>query len=160
MAIKADRYHVQSDISYFMNTTAERGGVVCPKTVGSGSAMDSALAVVEYATDPSGKIPVGVLMSDVVNLDLTRQHINWYKEEVQVGGKVTVWTKGDVVTNMIYPGETPAANKAAYVGPSGLLLATDNNVSATPIVGVWKSSKDEDGYAKVSVNLPMATPRL
>lgn len=160
MALKPDRYHVQSDISYFMNEVAERGGVVVLSTAGSGAAMDDSSALVTYAADPSGSLPVGVLMNDIVNLDLTRQHINRHKDEVQKGGKVTLWSKGDVVTDMIYPGLTIAVNDPAYLGPSGLLTNVAGNEHSQPIVGVFKSIKDEDGYAKVSINLPMATPRL
>lgn len=160
MALKPTRHHIASDISYFMNSTASRGGVVTMSTVGSGDAMDDSAAVVAYAANPSGKLPVGVLMNDVVNLDLTRQRINYYKDEVQQGSKVTLWTIGEVTTNMLVPGITVAANDPAYLGSSGLLTNVDTNVPATPIVGVFKSTKDEDGFAKVFVNLPMATPRL
>lgn len=160
MALKADRTHIQSHIDFFMDEVAERGGVAVVSTVGSGAAMDQSEAVVTYAADPSGKLPVGVLMNDMVNLDLTRQHINWHKDEVQKGGKVTIWSKCVVVTDMIYPGEAVAVNEPAYLGPSGLLISEDTNTHATPIVGHFLSTKDEDGYAKVSVNLPMATPRL
>lgn len=163
MALKTDRYHVQSDISYFMNEVAERGGIVCYSTVGSGAAMDDSVALATYAADPSGLLPIGVLMNDMVNLDLTRQHINWHKDEVQIGSKVTIWTKCDVVTDMRHE-DTPAVGNPAYLGPSGLFTTdvgavySDGTVSR-PIVGVFKSSPDEDGFVKVSVNLPMATPR-
>jgi ABC-type phosphate/phosphonate transport system ATPase subunit len=36
----------------------------------------------------SGTKPAGLLLNDVVSLDLTRQHINWFRDEVQVGGNV------------------------------------------------------------------------
>lgn len=160
MALKAQRYHVKSDISYFMNEVATRGGIVVASTAGSGSAMDQAAALVTYAANPSGKLPVGVLMCDMVNLDLTRQHPNWHKEEVQKGGKVTIWEVCDVVTDMIYPGLTPAVNEVAYLGPSGLLINTiaTNKVDRPP-VGYFKSSKDEDGFCKVAINLPAGSPR-
>ena len=90
MALKPDRVELLTDISFFMNTTATRGGVVSAVTAGSGVSMDDANAVVAYATNPSGAKPIGVLLNDVVNLDLTRQHINWHKDEIQKGGKVTV----------------------------------------------------------------------
>lgn len=160
MALKPTRNIVADDISYFMTTTASRGGVVCMSTVGSGDAMDDGAAVVAYAASPSGKLPVGILMNDVVNLDLTRQKINPYKDEVQVNSKVTLTTIGEVTTDMLVPGITVAVNDPAYLGSSGLLTNVDTNESASPIVGVFKSKKDEDGFAKVFVNLPMASPRL
>ena len=112
--------------------------------------MDDANAVVEYAVAVSGK-PVGVLLNDVVDLDLTRQHINWYRDEVQKGGKVTLLRQGQVTTNNIVSGATPSAGVDAYVGASGL-IGTSNASNAVKI-GQFLSAKDADGYAKVSVNL-------
>jgi hypothetical protein len=150
MALKADRVELLTDISFFMNTTAERGGVVSVVTGGSGVALDDANAVVSYTTAASGAKPVGLLLNDVVNLDLTRQHINWHKDEVQVGGKVTVLRQGQVVTNLVTPGATPTAGADAYVGPSGYIGTSSTNAVK---VGQFLSSKDSDGYAKVSVNI-------
>lgn len=161
MALKPKRTHIQSNIDFFMDEVAECGGVVVASTVASGAFTDDATALVTYTTSPSGKNPVGVLMQDMVNYDLTRQHINFHKDEVQKGGKVCIWQKGNVVTNKIYPGQTPAVNKKAYLGPSGLLLAgPGTNTHTHPVVGDWLSSKDEDGYAEVSINLPQATPAI
>ena len=161
MALKADRNELDVDISYFMNETAERGQIVVLSTVGSGAAMDQAGALVALkAAHASTSIPVGVLLNDVVNLDLTRQHINWHKDEVQKGGKVTLLRKGWVVSDKVYPGHSPAAGGLAYVAHSGLLatsnLATDQDdtVGATRVVGTFLSKKDEDGYVKVEISLP------
>ncbi len=162
MALKADRRHVDSDIAHFMNEVATRGGIVSiTATVSSGAAMDQSEATVAYVAEPSGVEPLGVLMSDVVNLDLTRQHPNWHKEEVQVGGKVTVWTKGTVVTDYIYPGQTPTPGQVAYVADSGFFSNSDlsidsgqENTSLTRKVGRFVSGKNADGFAKIDVNLP------
>lgn len=154
MALKPERYFVADDMSFFMNAVAERGGVVCIATGGSGSAMDQGVAVCSYAAAQSGAVPVGFLMQDVVNKDLTQVHINFYKDEVPVGSKVQMWTQGTLTTNMIYPGLTPVAGSGAYLGPSGLLQTTVNsNLVATPRVGTFLSSKDADGYAKVRFSL-------
>jgi hypothetical protein len=160
MALKGARDIYIDDITFFATAVADRGGVVTMSTVGSGEALDDANAVVAYAANPSGKLPVGMLLCDVVNYDLTRQKINPYKEEVQVGSKVTLMTDGIGVTDMIVPGATPAFNKPAYLGSSGLLTSVNTNDVATPIVGVFLSAKDENGFARVRVKLPMATPRL
>jgi hypothetical protein len=150
MALKPDRIEKLTDISFFMNSTAERGGVVSVVTAGSGVSMDDANAVVSYASVASGAKPIGVLLNDVVNLDLTRQHINWHKDEVQLGGKVTVLRLGHVVTNMLVSGITPSAGDSAYVGANGLLGTSSTNAVK---VGQFLSAKDSDGYAKVSVNI-------
>ena len=157
MALKADRHELDTDISFFYNEgTAERGGIVVLDTVGSGAAMDQAGAKVKYAVATNALFPVGVLLNDVVNLDLTRQHINWHKDEVQKGGKVSVLKKGWVVTNLI--AGTPAAGLGAFVddGTAGYIATAAEVADGKYIqIGRFMSSKDEDGYAKVEVNLPM-----
>jgi len=150
MALKPDRIELLTDISFFMNTTAVRGGVVSAVTMGSGVSMDDANAVVAYAAVASGARPVGVLLNDVVNLDLTRQHINWHKDEVQVGGKVTVLRNGQVTTNRLVASITPSAGAPAYVGASGLIGTSSTNAVQ---VGQFLSGVDADGYAKVSINI-------
>ena len=159
MALKSDRNEEQTDISFFMNEVATRGGVASINTVGSGAAMDQGGALVTYAALPSGKIPVGLLVNDMVNIDLTRQHINQHKDEVQKGGKVTLLRKGWVVTNNI-EGTTPVAGSPAFVAHSGNLSITDlandhvDTDGSTRLVGRFLSTIDEDGYAKVNIDLP------
>ena len=159
MALKSDRHEFDTDISFFMNETATRGGVASISTVGSGAAMDQGVALVTYAAIPSGKIPVGLLLNDMVNLDLTRQHINQHKDEIQKGGKVTLLRKGWVVTNSL-EGTDPTAGQPAYVAHSGNLSAADLSSDdadadgSTRLVGRFLSTVDQDGYAKVYIDLP------
>lgn len=153
MALRSQRRHVDSRIDCFMNEVAERGGFVVASTVGSGVAMDSAAQVVTYAANSSGKAVVGLLTCDVVNIDLTRQKLNENKEEVQINTKVTIWTKGTVTTNKIYPGITPAAHATAYLAHSGLVHNVDV-IGGNVVVGKFDTIKDEEGYATISFNLP------
>lgn len=150
MALKSDRVELLTDVSFFMNTTATRGGVVSVVSAGSGISMDDSSAVVGYAATVSGSKPVGLLLNDVVDLDLTRQHINSYKDEVQKGGKVTVLRQGQVTTNMVVGAANPSAGDDAYVGVSGLIGTSSTN---SVKVGQFLSAKDAEGYTKVSVNL-------
>ena len=159
MALKTDRSTLQTDISFFMNEAATRGGVVALSTGGSGAAMDQGSALVTYAGLPSGKVPVGLLLNDMVNIDLTRQHLNQHKDEVQKGGKVTLLTKGWVVTDAL-EGTAPNAGDLAYLGHSGN-LATSNIVSddddadgSGRVCGRFISDVDQYGYAKVYIDLP------
>ena len=150
MALKSDRIELLTDVSFFMNTTATRGGVVSVNvaTSGVGVSMDDANAVVAYAAAASGSLPVGILLNDVVNIDLTKQHINWHKDEVQVGGKVTILRNGQVTTNFL--AGTPSAGAKAYVGANGTIGTSSTNAVE---IGQFLSATDADGYAKVSVNL-------
>jgi hypothetical protein len=157
MALKADRYEESTDISFFYNEgTATRGGaVVLDAALASGAAMDQGGNKVKYGT---AGVPVGILLNDVVNKDLTRTHLNQYKDEVQQGGKVTVLTRGWVVTDMIEAGLSPdvKAGDIAYVSSSeaGDLTNVAPGGSGSLAVGRFMSQKDGDGYAKVYVNLP------
>ena len=83
MALKGDRYELETTIDFFMNEVAERGGVATLSTAGSGAALDQSAALVSYATNQSGIAPIGILLNDMVNIDQTRQHINFHKNEVQ-----------------------------------------------------------------------------
>ncbi len=152
MALKGDRnYNDGVDISFLMNTTGERGGIVIGVTAGSGAAMDDDSAVVAYPTGqaPSGTQPAGLLLNDVVNKNLTREHINKQKDEMQVGSKVAILRRGTVLTN--YVSGSPTAFAKAYYNSLGQLTSTDPG-SGTP-VGRFLSTKDADGYAKVEINI-------
>ena len=162
MALRPDRIINDATIEHFMSATAERGGVVCLAVASphaaSGTAMDLAENTVAYAADASGQTPRGVLLNDVVNLDLTRQHANWHKDEVQVGGKVTVAPQCTVVTDWVYPGQTIIPGQRAYVADSGYFSNTDltNDDGAVVhdrIVGTFVTGKNEDGFCRVRVNI-------
>ena len=169
MALKPDRHEVVTDISFFMNETAERGIIVTHSTAGSGVAMDDGNALVAIPTTASGSYPAGLLLNDMVNIDLTRQHLNQHQDEVQKGGKVTLLKQGWVVTNKIDDASAgqPTAGAPAYVASSGLLSTTNPAAyDATTIagaqnpfgdeealVGRWLSTMDADGYAKVYIDI-------
>lgn len=149
MALKPDRNELYTDVSFFMNTVAERGGVVTNQTSGVGASMDDANAVVA-APAAVGENPAGLLLNDVVDLDLTRQHMNWYKDEVQKGNKVTLLRRGFVTTNMLTAGSVPAAGAPAYFDVGGLLTEVN---TGSAVVGRFLSGKDADGYAKVDIDI-------
>ena len=147
MALRPDRNEHLTDLSFFMNETAERGVIVTAATQGSGAAMDDSAAAVQVANTTS-EIPVGLLLNDVVNLDLTRQHINFAKDEVQQGGKVLLLRVGTVTTDQISGSITMGA--AAHFMSAGT-LATGSTASIQ--VGRVLSKKDADGFAKVAINI-------
>lgn len=157
MALKGDRYEVVQDISFFMNEVATRGGIASFSTAGSGAALDQSSALATYSATTSGIIPIGMLMNDMVNIDQTRQHINWHKDEMQKGQKVRLMLEGWAVTNFVYPGTTPTAGQSAYLAHSGYITNSDivgTSNPENPLVGRFMSTKDEDGYAKVYIKLP------
>lgn len=170
MALKPDRNEESTDISFFMNAVMERGGVCTYRTAGSGAAMDQAEAsVYPTGSTASGTSPAGILLCDMVNKDLSQTHLNWHKDEVQLGGKVTLLRRGIVTSNVIRSTAVPAVGAPVYYNPgthgsytntfmldSTGVVGTDGRVSGVqrvPPVGTWLSTKDEDGYAKVYINI-------
>lgn len=163
MALKGDRFEDATDNSFFMTDTATRGIIVVHNTAGSGAALDNALALVSVPGTINGVVsgivgsvnyspPAGLLLNDVVNYDLTRQHINWHKDEVQSGGKVLLLRRGWVVTNSV-SGTWTGLGQPLRFSPAGQLTeVTTGNVS-TSIVGRSLSRIDSDGYAKVEINI-------
>ena len=149
MALRPDRNEVVTDISFFMDEAAERGIVVTASTQGSGAAMDDSNAAVKKAAAYT-EYPVGILLNDVVDLDLTRQHINYAKDEVQKGGKVAVLRVGTIVTDQI-SGAITMGEAAHFTSAGTLCSATANSTSVA--VGRWLSSKDADDFAKVAINI-------
>ena len=157
MALKQDRYTLQTDISFFMNEAAERGGIASVGTAASGAAMDNGAALVTYAADASGVVPMGLLVNAIVDIDLTRQHLNQHKDEVQKGGKVTLLTKGWIVTDQI-EGAVTDGTELAYLGHSGKIAASkviaDDSSEAGLVVGRFASKVDQNGFAKIFIDLP------
>jgi len=118
-------------------------------TQGSGAAMDQSAAAVKVASALSDE-PVGLLLNDMVNLDLTRQHINYDQDEMQKGGKVLLLRAGFVVTDQISGAIT--LGEAAHFVPGGSFCSATAS-SHSDQVGRWLSKKDADGYAKIQINI-------
>jgi len=159
MALKPDRVEHLTDISYFKSdATVERGIIVAHGTGGSGAAMDDALAKVATVSAYTDK-PAGLLLNDVVNINLTRQQYNAHKDEMQLGSKVTLLRRGTVVTDQI--SGTPVVGEQAYFGLDGKLVTRSqypgttgfNNDPVGSQVGRFLSVKDSDGYVKVEINI-------
>ena len=146
MALKPDRVEHLTDLSFFMDEIGTRGQIVTHSSDGSGASMDDANAKVIKAT-ATGQNPAGLLLNDVVDIDLTRQHINFAKDEVQKGGKVLLLRRGTVVTDNV--AGTPAAGAKAY-------FTTDAKITSAAgsgQIGRFLSAEDADGYAKVEINI-------
>lgn len=152
MALKGDRQPIEDSVvlNYFWDSNpAERGGIACVKTTGSGVALDQGVNVAYYHTSGSGGVPIGILQNDVVNKDATQMHLDFNKDEVLIGGKVTLYRQGWWGTNMVLG--TPNFGATAYLGNSGYFNSARLN-TAFPIVGRFETPKNEQGYATVFVN--------
>ncbi len=152
MALKPDREELTHDISFYMDEAAERGGIAVLLTAGSGGGWKTVMGdtnnVVTYAATAAGKKPIGILLNDMVAAEYTGYTRRaGQRDEMPVGSKCTLLRRGWVTTNKI--SGTPVGGEAAFVGPSGLITPA----SGGALIGQFLGSKDEDGYARVSVLL-------
>jgi len=173
MALKPDRNIVLDDISFFVTATCEKGELLSLSTGGSGAAMGDGSAVAykypfggsgaghaSIATGiPNNLVPLGITLTDAVNYDLTKQPLNWHKDEVQIGSKVRICRVGWVTTDRVHPGVTIAAGDVAYAGVSGYVTNVTTALYGTngdnvAKVGRFLSKANSDGFVKLAVNLP------
>ena len=134
---------------------------------GSGASLGSSLGsgihaglgtvnTVNYKANPSGAVPIGMLLQDIViPSEPNRYYKNYGKSAIAFPGeKVTLIRKGWLVTNSIFG--TPTAGATAYLASSGLVTsvvpASPQNLQG-PTVGKFETSKDEAGYARVFIDL-------
>lgn len=91
--------------------------------------------------------PMGVILNDVVNKDLTRCHLNWNSGEVQVGGKVSICQEGWLTIGSF--DNHVKAGSIIYYDKEGLPTTRDTGRS----IGRAMSSSDADGFVQVRVQL-------
>lgn len=151
MALKSDRELRVYDVTYFLNEVAEKGAVLVHNGDGSGAAMDQNTAAVTIPTtafDVMSGVPVGILLDDFVVRDLTKDHLNFQKNEAVVGSKATILKQGWIVTDNV--SGSPVRGDPLHYNEIGQFT----NETDSPPLGRFGSAKDADGYAKVEVNLP------
>jgi hypothetical protein len=155
MALKPQIDITRYEVSFYATGVMTKGGILCATaTPGSGAAYDSSNMIVEYAASPSGRNPIGVLLYDVVNQDVTDQPLNRHKHLALVNTKVPIGTQGSVVTNNIFSGATASigAGATAYAGPSGQFTNTSVWPYYGTAVGKFMSRVDQDGYCRVAIS--------
>lgn len=155
MALRPDRdYNAIDDISHFwakspVAATSEKGGIASVKTAGSGVSLDDKTNEVDYVANPSGAVAMGVMLADVKTYTGNRWYRNFHNGEVLPGEKCCLIRKGWVVTNAV--SGTPAAGAAAYLAENGNVSATQ--MTGAPKVGRFETTKDENGFVKLFVDL-------
>jgi hypothetical protein len=157
MALKGDRIVLESDITQTCLSATQRGVVLCYSASGSGVGQGASAGTSDLFANPSGQIVAGLLMNDVVNVDLTRYHLNFHKLETLIGMRVELLRKGRITTDQI--SGNPSVGNTAYLTASGQLTPTVSStggLAATPKVGVFRTTKDENGFSSVDINLPIA----
>lgn len=158
MAIKSDREVYKTEIRFTCDASGVAGEMLKfkgtqPTGAGVGQGINASAPVatpIGTGTPASGTRFAGVLMGDVVSIDVTKQHRNFQQPMTQlIGENVCLLTEGKLWTNMI--SGTPAAGDPAYVQGAGKVGPTQQN--SLPQVGRFLTSKDSAGYALVDYNV-------
>lgn len=148
--LKEDRIVTEQNLGFYMNVVGEAGQVVAVSGVGLGAEMDSVDQEVAITATLAFAVVGGILMQDVVNKDLTKTQPNFHNGEVQVGGKVTLLRRGELVTDQV-SGTAITVAGPAYLAAGGTLSSTQ--ALNAPRVGTFLSAQDADGFVRVSVSL-------
>lgn len=153
MALKGDRHILYDDIRWFCNDVTERGVILVHSGSGaSGINMDDTLNLVTLpgTGSVSGLLPAGLLLNDFVDIDESRYHLNFHKDEQRIGSKAHLLKKGWVFTDKLVTGDTPKAGQVAYLGASGKVSTTSTNAAT---VGKFKGRKDGSGFVCLEVDI-------
>lgn len=139
MSLRANRYEEIVDIRHFLNEVAEIGSFVYTKEQKGSQPYDEATLI------PNADF-IGVLLCNVVNIDLCRYSLNYYSGDTQVGGRVSILTKGWIVMRL--PGRcTYPIKHPVYINPKGKLSL----IQWGRPIGRVMSTRDEDGFAKIEL---------
>lgn len=142
MALRSIRQVVETSNQYHADAAAERGGIL---SLASGQ-------VVSYnaETAASGAVPIGVLLTDVEDLNYFNGPQKLMRSVIDIGGVVGVAVEGEFETDFIEDSiaGTIVAGQTAYLTADGELTnsptSSDDvaqpNMVVNPIVGVFASS--------------------
>lgn len=120
MSLRPERQTQQVNIDFPCPWTQERGGILS-------WAQASGMYYAEYAFNPSGVKSIGIQLNDVENVNFTRQPFQQYLRDMDIPcSRVGVATKGDFLTDWIYPVGTIQQGDVAYAGPSGMFTNSSN----------------------------------
>lgn len=154
MALKPHRNYGRaagSITKWFMNEVAEAGIIVVVDTTGTGSGLPGDSKNVAKVPTSGGGEALGVLMTDVVDIDVSKfPHLaRNHKNETTVCNPVEVMAEGVVHTNKLATGVTPSVGDDAYFTTGGEFT----NVAGFGPVGKFEGVKQSDGYIVVKVHV-------
>ena len=157
MSLKADRKIFVYETNYVTEAAVEAGRLLTVKSglntgLGSGQGIrDQAGIAVQWTGAPNASHKViGVSLAIATGLDQTKFSKEVFARDVQIVGEPHPIGKDGYVWTDAIVGE-PRPEDPAYLGTNGAFDTTQN--ASLPAVGKFKTSKDQDGYAKVYVKL-------
>lgn len=137
-------------INYFIRGSSERGRIVelLPERQ-----MIDGNSYEEVQAGRHDGVPIGVLLEDVVNVDLCKTPIHHWSHTTVPGSKVTILQRGVIVTDQIsgkgWEENPSCVGKKVYYTRNGKF--TLYRVSKP--VGICMSRKDENGYVQIRITL-------
>lgn len=157
MALKPDRDIYVDDMDYTCDTAAEAGQVLILKSSqGTGHAVGRGIneaapqgTIQGTGTPASGTIPVGILGTDVEDIDQSKYQRATQRVTAVKGENVYLIKSGKILTNMI--SGTPAPGDKAYLAANSKLSPTQSN--SIPALGEFITSKDSNGFAWVRITM-------
>lgn len=79
-----NRFHQYIMQNFYVGEPLQKGSLVYINRAG-------------HYTDTKTNLPAGITLQDIVNIDQTKQHLNFCKDETLVGGVVSICTIGIVI---------------------------------------------------------------
>src|SRR5690349_15219595 len=124
MALRPDRVYEMTDGTNICNFTASKGAALVYDTNlnASGASNGDSGGYVRAISNPSGYKVAGIGLVDFVNIDETLFHVNFNKEQKNVGDHMDMLVRGYVVTDQVIG--TPNAHTKAYLTSSGCVTPT------------------------------------
>jgi len=125
MAMGPHRQVIDTDVNFVVNAAAERGGILCAASGQIASYVTNVLSAT--ASGLAEVTPIGMLLSDVENLNYMKHPMYRQRTVADIGSKVGIMVRGEAVTDFIdgYAKPHIDSGDTAYLTHSGLLTIRD-----------------------------------
>lgn len=90
---------------------------------------------------------IGISLNDVVDIDLTKQRLNYTRDEVQVDGKIKILTKG--IASICLPYDSIPKGQNLYMSSKGTMTWRKEG----PKFGKTLTKQDKDGRVQIKVKV-------
>lgn len=120
MALNPIRQELEVNIDYITPWTQERGGILS-------FGVASGMIIVEYAANPTGRIPIGIQLNDIEYINYSREYSPQRIRNTDVPcGTAGVGMEGDFETDWVHLIGAVLPGDLAYAGPSGTFTNSDS----------------------------------
>lgn len=143
MVLKQAKFIERTNDDYFCNTCLQQGSPVGRVDTEKLDIVDSVQVC---------RNVVGLLLNDVIDIDISKCHINFYRDEVMKGGKVNIATRGTFVVNTIdssFKKAKPLCN--IFVDYRTGKFTTRNHKHTSEKVG--RFIHNDGDFAKIEINI-------